>query len=155
MNELHLITLRCNSSIPYPRKYAKKQALGEAYFLLKGAIRLGLGWFGTVQDPVVEVGDEPLCARLTGPHESSVSEKFEVDITAINTVATELAVCFEIGADPMDRDVAHKRPGHQVVGVARASVSNMATTSFTLVGNSADSRELVECHDAVYCNVLG
>ena len=28
----------------------------------------------------------------------------------------------------------------------------MANTSFTSVGNSADSRGFAECHDTVYCN---
>jgi hypothetical protein len=29
----------------------------------------------------------------------------------------------------------------------------MATTSLTLVGNSADSRRLTQCRDAVYCTL--
>jgi hypothetical protein len=35
-------------------------------------------------------------------------------------------------------------------GYFNVTASNMATTSFTLVGNSADSRELIRCRDAAY-----
>jgi hypothetical protein len=42
---LHLLTLWCDSSIARLWKYAKKQASHGACFLLKGAIRLGKGWF--------------------------------------------------------------------------------------------------------------
>jgi hypothetical protein len=37
--ELHLIPLRCNWSIPHPRKYATKQGPPGPCFVLKGAIR--------------------------------------------------------------------------------------------------------------------
>lgn len=56
-------------------------------FLLKGAIQLGQGWFWAVPDLIVEVGDEPLRARLIGQHEAGVGEQVEVDIPVIFSLA--------------------------------------------------------------------
>jgi hypothetical protein len=142
---MHLILLRCDSSLPCPRKYAKNRGRGAPGFVLKGAIRRGQGWFWAVQDPVVAVGDEPLCAGLTSQHESSVSEKFEGDITAIDNVATELAVRFEIGADLVDRDVAHQRSRRDVVGFLRASAS--------LILN--DGTQMTQCMKSGHSKIQG